>query len=124
MKVEAIIAKSELESGVEKTEAQVKEALEEKLAFLFQVQMSHQQAQNFPKCLESIEMQGQILRQLFKDEVNTKVVSNSFLRAQFQMRVGDFASSCESIEQTIENAEKIKDDFKEDLAIVMAKFMV
>jgi hypothetical protein len=40
------------------------------------------------------------------------------------MRVGDFASSCESIEQTIENAEKIKDDFKEDLAIVMAKFMV
>lgn len=34
-KVEEIIAKSERESGVEKTEAQIKEALEEKLAFLF-----------------------------------------------------------------------------------------
>ena len=68
-------------------------------------------------------MQGSILKELFKDEVNTKTVSNSFLRAQFQMRVGDFDSSSESIDQTIENAEKIKADFKDDLDIVMAKFM-
>ena len=63
-----------------------------------------------------------MLDKLYKDEVNTKRVSNLFLTSQFEMRTGQFEASLESINKTIDLAWKVEKDFGADMDIVLAKF--
>lgn len=57
-------------------------------------------------------------------EKNTKVCSNYFLAAQFLMRTGRYQESLETIDKAFELLHILKDEFKDDVHVVSAKFNV